>query len=49
VRSIWVECLDHMIVVKERHLHALLAEFVDYYNVNHPHRSLGLQSLLLVV
>jgi len=33
-----------MIVVKERHLHALLAEFVDYYNVNHPHRSLGLQS-----
>jgi putative transposase len=44
VKSIRVECLDHMIVINERHLHALLAEFVDYYNVDRPHRSLGLQS-----
>lgn len=46
VKSIRVECLDHMIVVNERHLHGLLAEFVDYYNVDRPHRSLGLNSPL---
>ena len=46
VKSIRVECLDHMIVVNERHLHGLLAEFVDYNNVDRPHRSLGLNSPL---
>ena len=35
-----------MIVINERHLHALLAEYVNYYNVDRPHRSLGLQSPL---
>jgi transposase InsO family protein len=44
VRSIRQECLDHMIVINERHLHAVLVEFVDYYNLDRPHRSLGLQS-----
>jgi len=46
VRSIRTECLDHVIVIHERHLHALLVEFVDYYNVDRPHRSLELQSPL---
>jgi len=46
VRSIRRECLDHLIVINQRHLHALLAEFVDYYNADRPHRSLGLQSPL---
>jgi transposase InsO family protein len=46
VRSIRAECLDHTIVINERHLHALLAEYVNYYNVDRPHRSLGLQSPL---
>ena len=46
VRSIRTQCLDHAIVINERHLHALLAEYVNYYNVDHPHPSLGSQSPL---
>jgi transposase InsO family protein len=46
VRSIRTECLDHTIVINERHLHAPLAEYVNYYNVDRLHRSLGLQSPL---
>ena len=37
------ECLDHVIVVSERHLRAVLGEFVDYYNGARPHRSLALE------
>jgi len=33
-----------MIVINERHLQAVLAEFADYYNRDRPHRSLALQS-----
>jgi transposase InsO family protein len=46
VRSIRTEALDHVIVINERHLHAVLAEYLDYYNNDRPHRSLGLQSPL---
>jgi hypothetical protein len=46
VRTIRTECLDHLIVIDERHLNALLTEFADYYNRDRPHRSLGLQSPL---
>ncbi len=44
VRTIRSECLDHIIVINERHLQAVLAEFADYYNRNRPHRSLELRS-----
>jgi|SRR5712692_3766664 len=44
VRTIRTECLDHLIVIDERHLHAVLAEFAAYYNRDRPHRSLGLQT-----
>ncbi len=44
VRTIRTECLDHLLVFDERHLHVVLAEFADYYNRDRPHRSLGLQS-----
>ena len=37
------ECLDHLIVLNERHLRTILAEFVAYYNRERPHRTLGLQ------
>ena len=30
VRTARQECLDHMIVINERHLHRVLAEFVNY-------------------
>jgi transposase InsO family protein len=44
VRTVRRECLDHLIPLSERHLRAILSEFVDYYNYDRPHRSLGLQA-----
>ena len=46
VRTLRSEALDHIIVLNERHLLAVLAEFVTYCNHDRPHRSLGLQSPL---
>jgi len=40
------ECLDHLIVLSERHLRAVLAEFRRYYNTERPHRSLALEAPL---
>jgi integrase-like protein len=42
VRTFRQECLDHVIVLNERHLLALLSEFVRYYNHDRPHRALEL-------
>jgi putative transposase len=36
------ECLDHVLVLDERHLQATLREYVAYYNAQRPHRSLAL-------
>jgi transposase InsO family protein len=44
VRSFRQECLDHVIVFNERHLLALLTEFVQYYNKERPHRTLELET-----
>ncbi len=44
VRTIRTECLDHLIVMDERHLSVILAEFAIYYNRDRPHRTLGLES-----
>jgi transposase InsO family protein len=44
VRTFRAECLDHIIVMNERHLHAILREFIGYYNHERPHRTLGLQT-----
>jgi transposase InsO family protein len=42
VRTLRNECLDHVLVLNERHLQSVLAEYVAYYNVDRPHRSLAL-------
>ena len=42
VRTLRRECLDHVLVLNERHLRAVLHEYVAYYNAERPHRSLGL-------
>ena len=44
IRTFRNECLDHLIVVNEQHLRAVLAEFVAYYNTERPHRSLLLDT-----
>ena len=38
------ECLDHMVIVNERHLRCVLREYVAHYNTGRPHRSLGLET-----
>ncbi len=49
VRTVRAECLDHMIVINERHLQAVLAEFADCYKRERPHHSLGLRSPIVGV
>jgi transposase InsO family protein len=44
VRTLRQECLDHVIVLNERHLLALLTEFVCYYNHDRPHRTIELET-----
>ena len=38
------ECLDHMIVINERHLRHVLGEYACHYNGMRPHRSLSLDA-----
>jgi hypothetical protein len=39
------ECLDHMIILNEKHLHDVLHEYIfEYYNVSRTHMSLGKDS-----
>jgi putative transposase len=35
--------LDHLIVVNEAHLRAVLREYAAYYNAHRPHRGLQLE------
>ena len=44
IRTLRNECLDHLIIVNEQHLRAVLAEFVAYSNTARPHRSLLLDT-----
>jgi putative transposase len=36
------QCLDHVIVLNERHLLRLVREYVEHYDSWRPHRSLAL-------
>jgi transposase InsO family protein len=41
LRSVRHECLDHVIVLGERHLTRVLSEYVGYFNRARPHQGLG--------
>lgn len=38
--SIRRECLDHILILGERHLQSVLNEYVDYFNASRPHQGL---------
>ncbi len=39
--SVRRECLDHVLILSERHLHRVLREYVAYFNRARPHQGLG--------
>lgn len=41
IGSVRRECLDHMLILNERHLYRLIDEFVEYYNRARPHQGIG--------
>ena len=43
VRTARVECLDWLLIRSERHLRSVLAEFVEHYNNERPHRGTDLE------
>jgi transposase InsO family protein len=44
IGSIWRECLDHLIVLGQRHLRRILSRYVAYYNESRTHLSLSKDS-----
>jgi transposase InsO family protein len=40
IGSLRRECLDHMIILNERHLHGVIREYLDYYHHHRTHRAL---------
>ena len=41
VRTLRTECLDHVLILNERHVRTVLQEYVAYYTIERPHRSLA--------
>ncbi|HEV2125567.1 MAG TPA: integrase core domain-containing protein [Chloroflexota bacterium] len=48
VRTLRNECLDHVLILDERHLRTVLNEYVASYNTERPHRRLALKPPLPV-
>ena len=38
--SLCRECLDHILVLDDRHLHRVVAEYIRYFNAGRPHQGL---------
>jgi len=43
IRSVRQECLDHLLILNERHLRRALTAYVAFYNERRPHQGLGQQ------
>ncbi|MBZ0295170.1 MAG: integrase core domain-containing protein [Anaerolineae bacterium] len=43
LRSVRHECLDHVLILSERHLRKTLAEYLDYFNHARPHQGIAQQ------
>ena len=43
VRSVRKECLDQLLILNERHLRRVLAEYITYYNTARPHQGINQQ------
>jgi len=41
IGSVRRECLDHMLILNERHLHRIIGEYVEYFNCARPHQGIG--------
>jgi len=41
VRSVRAECLDHLLILNQRHLRRVLTEYIDYYNASRPHQGIA--------
>jgi putative transposase len=39
--SVRRECLDHFLILSERHLHCVMKEYGEYFNHARPHRGIG--------
>ena len=44
VRSVRQECLDHLLIVNQRHLWQVVTEYTHYYNTARPHHGIPHQS-----
>jgi transposase InsO family protein len=43
IRSPRAECLDHLLILNQRHLTLVLTQYLAYYNHRRPHQGLGQQ------
>ena len=41
IRSLRAECLDHLLILNQRHLTFVLMQYLAYYNHRRPHQGLG--------
>lgn len=39
--SVRRECLDHVLILGDRHLEGILKEYIGYFNRERPHQGLG--------
>jgi putative transposase len=44
VRTIRAECTDRMLIMGQRHLQRVLADYMEHYNTGRAHRALNLRA-----